>query len=210
MSGVGGHGCFLRGWRLLVSLLSGGDWLLWPSFWSPQSPQMSMLFDIFSVKRSMWPGHEGHLSIWVGASNLRTHLFSLPEKGADIWGAGPQAEWPFRVGGCGILAGKGLERVPVRVRVSSDIISPCESHLPRFPGSGAVHLSKSCDGTPHLARATDGWGIHITRSPALGTLCSRFMTQTHEQRTARSLPWAASSTGATATVNKRPWRTELW
>ena len=56
ISGRGGHSCPLREWWLLTSPPGSDSGLLWPSFWLPQGPQMSMFFDSFSMKWAVWPG----------------------------------------------------------------------------------------------------------------------------------------------------------
>lgn len=97
-----------------------------------------------------------------------THICSPSRRKAlTSEGQDPRGRRHFHVGCYSLLAEKGLETVSLWERVPPDIISPCESHLLWFPGSGAVHLSKGYDRTPHLAKATYGWGIRITRSSAL-------------------------------------------
>lgn len=162
----GMEGFWFHSWAVVTRLL-------WPSFWfPPESPDVNAFWlfspEVSSGTRAWRP------PLW-GRSQWLAHTSVLPpgERHCDVRGWTPEAEWHFHVGCCSVWAGKGLERVSFRVRVSSDLISPCESHLLWFSGSGAVHLSKSCDGTPHLARATYGWGICITRSSALGALCSQ-------------------------------------
>lgn len=102
---------------------------------------------------------------------VRTHIRSPSlRKALTSEGQTPGAGWHFHAGCCGVWAGKGLERVSLGVRVSSDRISPCESHLLWFFGSRAVHLSKGCDGTPTLqgrhAAEESAWP-----GAALGAIC---------------------------------------
>lgn len=152
--------------RLLISLLTSGHWapeaIILGSSWAPKCQRSLTLFPWSEqCDLGMWAtspfGQEVAICTHICSPSQRKALTSEGQNGISMLVA------------MVFLAGKGLERGSLwGGYLSSDIISPCESHLLWFPGPGAVHLSKGCDGTPHLARATWGWGICITRSPPWG------------------------------------------